>query len=53
MPVDPFAVLNALLRAEASRHERTTHPTGTEPEGAPSPEPRSTPTPVREERTGH
>ncbi|MFC8506570.1 hypothetical protein ACFU3J_12860 [Streptomyces sp. NPDC057411] len=25
MPVDPFAVLNALLRAEAARQERSLH----------------------------
>ncbi|GGT96119.1 MULTISPECIES: hypothetical protein [Streptomyces] len=26
MPVDPFAVLNAMLRAEAARHDRTARP---------------------------
>lgn len=37
MPVDPFAVLNALLRAEAARQERSLHRTDTErePERAP------------------
>ncbi|MEU6975246.1 MULTISPECIES: hypothetical protein [unclassified Streptomyces] len=32
MPVDPFAVLNALLRAEAARQERSGHPATTEHE---------------------
>ncbi|MET9435135.1 hypothetical protein [Streptomyces sp. NPDC006551] len=35
MPVDPFAVLNALLRAEAAREERTARVTEPEPERAP------------------
>ncbi|MCX2180416.1 hypothetical protein KV205_07720 [Streptomyces sp. SKN60] len=48
MPVDPFAVLNALLRAEAARN-RTPEPPAPEP--APTPEPvRAEPTPRREAR---
>ncbi|MEV0447340.1 hypothetical protein [Streptomyces sp. NPDC050600] len=50
MPVDPFAVLNALLRAEAARQERADHPAAPEreserrplraaPGSAPAPEP--------------
>ncbi|WP_175439208.1 hypothetical protein [Streptomyces vilmorinianum] len=36
MPVDPFAVLHALLRAEAARAERTTRAaTALPPERAP------------------
>ncbi|MGW3559568.1 hypothetical protein ACWDNT_19715 [Streptomyces sp. NPDC000963] len=43
MPVDPFAVLHALMRAEASRARRTAR-TAPEPgvpttESAPAPEP--------------
>ncbi|MFF7177857.1 hypothetical protein [Streptomyces sp. NPDC008121] len=36
MPIDHFAVLNALLRAEASRDERPVHATAPEPEPAPA-----------------
>ncbi|MER8043448.1 hypothetical protein [Streptomyces sp. NPDC094032] len=32
MPIDPFAVLNALLRAEAARQERSGRPTEAERE---------------------
>ncbi|MGW4159815.1 hypothetical protein [Streptomyces sp. NPDC004788] len=37
MPADPFAVLNALLRAEAARHDRRTEPR-TEARTEPEPE---------------
>ncbi|WP_370415790.1 hypothetical protein [Streptomyces fradiae] len=48
MPVDPFAVLNALLRAEAARNRSPEPPT---PESAPTPERVPTePTPRREPR---
>ncbi|WP_329284726.1 hypothetical protein [Streptomyces sp. NBC_00691] len=43
MPVDPFAVLQALLRAEASRAQRSERrapePTAPKAEPAPAPEP--------------
>ncbi|MFE3068279.1 hypothetical protein [Streptomyces sp. NPDC059247] len=43
MPVDPFAVLQALLRAEASRSQRAdrlaSEPATPAPEPAPAPEP--------------
>ncbi|MER5736333.1 MULTISPECIES: hypothetical protein [unclassified Streptomyces] len=41
MPTDPYAVLQALLRAEASRARRTA-----EPPSAPAPEPTAEPTPA-------
>ncbi|WP_190413535.1 hypothetical protein [Streptomyces venezuelae] len=51
MPVDPYAVLQALLRAEASRAGRTdrraSEPAAPAPEPATSPEPE--PAPYREE----
>ncbi|MFI8519674.1 hypothetical protein ACIGEZ_17820 [Streptomyces sp. NPDC085481] len=37
MPVDPFAVLNAMLRAEAARQERSGHRTEAEQEPEPHP----------------
>ncbi|MEV7277394.1 hypothetical protein [Streptomyces sp. NPDC093111] len=47
MPVDPFAVLNALLRAEAARQERSGHPAA--PEREPERRPlRATPGPAAE-----
>ncbi|MET9379438.1 hypothetical protein ACFYV5_02940 [Streptomyces sp. NPDC003035] len=49
MPVDPFAVLHALLRAEAARNERGAP---TEPERAPTrePEPARAPAAARKDR---
>ncbi|MFJ4870246.1 hypothetical protein [Streptomyces sp. NPDC088757] len=44
MPVDPFAVLHALMRAEASRARRTAR-TASEP-GAPAPESAPAPAPA-------
>ncbi|MEV4945401.1 hypothetical protein [Streptomyces sp. NPDC053755] len=43
MPIDHFAVLNALLRAEASREERAVRGPAPEPERAPVRENRATP----------
>ncbi|GGR16162.1 hypothetical protein GCM10010497_18100 [Streptomyces cinereoruber] len=49
MPVDPFAVLHALMRAEASRARRADR-AALEPEpGAPTPAP--APTPAQEPPT--
>ncbi|MFD7323005.1 hypothetical protein ACFV9D_18240 [Streptomyces sp. NPDC059875] len=47
MPVDPFAVLRALLRAEAARTERGAPG---EPERAPVREPEPAPGPAPEDR---
>ncbi|MER8039175.1 hypothetical protein ACWEP8_22650 [Streptomyces hydrogenans] len=41
MPTDPYAVLQALLRAEAARARRTA-----EPPSAPAPEPAAEPAPA-------
>ncbi|MCT4353165.1 hypothetical protein M5362_08485 [Streptomyces sp. Je 1-79] len=49
MPVDPFAVLRALLRAEAARNERVA---SREPERAPVRESEPAPAPLgKEHRT--
>lgn len=37
MPVDPFAALNALIRAEATRTAEPDAPSPTEPDAAPQP----------------
>ncbi|MFE0648239.1 hypothetical protein ACFVZH_06580 [Streptomyces sp. NPDC059534] len=41
MPVDPYAVLQALLRAEASRAQRADRSTAEPPAPAPAPAPES------------
>ncbi|WP_328941703.1 hypothetical protein OG259_08575 [Streptomyces sp. NBC_00250] len=53
MPVDPFAVLQALLRAEASRAQRSGHPAPepAAPAAAPAPAPAPAPTPAPEPPT--
>ncbi|MEU5918568.1 hypothetical protein [Streptomyces sp. NPDC047141] len=48
MPVDPYAVLQALLRAEASRARRSERTAPETPAPAPAPEP-----PARREDPGH
>ncbi|WP_369147474.1 hypothetical protein [Streptomyces sp. R44] len=48
MPVDPYAVLQALLRAEASRARRTERATAPEP-GTPAPAPVPEPPARRED----
>ncbi|MFF8605959.1 hypothetical protein ACF06X_08485 [Streptomyces sp. NPDC015346] len=52
MPVDPFAVLNAMLRAEAARHDRTAHATEAEPERTRAKESPSEAAPTREDAAG-
>ncbi|MEU6881854.1 hypothetical protein [Streptomyces sp. NPDC046712] len=47
MPVDPFAVLRALLRADAARNARGA---SAEPEHAPAREPAPAPAPSRDDR---
>ncbi|UUS35061.1 MULTISPECIES: hypothetical protein [Streptomyces] len=48
MPVDPFAALTALVRAEAAR----SRPAETDPDRRPAPEPPSTPTAGRRQEPG-
>ncbi|MET4921918.1 hypothetical protein P3L51_06060 [Streptomyces sp. PSRA5] len=57
MPIDPFAVLNALLRAEAARSsEHETKAPTTTTSTAPAPAPTAAPAPARTSeprRDGH
>lgn len=53
MPIDPFAVLNALLRAEAARSGEHEPKTPTTTPKAPTPGPTAPPRPPETRRDGH